>query len=714
MKLLLLNPPFIDRFSRTSRSPAVAKGGTIYYPLWLSYAAGALEQDGVEVKLVDAPADCISNDLVSARLGDFTPDVIALDTSTPSIYADVKSAEFYKKRYPTSLIVLVGTHPSAMPEWTLNQSPAVDAVARGEYDYTLRDLCAAIRNGRGIHTVAGLSYRDGENIRHSPNRPLIANLDDLPFVTSVYKKHLSIRNYSFAAARYPMVMTITGRGCPFGCFFCVYPQTFHSRAYRPRSARNVVEEFIYVKRNLPEAKEIGIEDDTFTVDKKRCEEICNMLIEERVGMRWYCNARADIPLDLLFKMKAAGCRMITVGFESGSQEILDSMHKGIRLETMRQFVRDAKKAGILVHGCIMAGNPGETEETIRDSFRFAVELDCDSMQFFPLFVYTGTEAYRWAEGKGYLKTTNFREWLDEKGDYRCVIDLPGLPGKRITELCKGFYARYHLRPRYVLNKIRQGLRHPGEGLRTVRSALVFFRFMLRDRLHLKRNGNGHGWDEYWDENQQLRKFGSINTSYREVVDKLMRLSTERSRCVELGAGTGTYAVELAARGRNCMATDISPSALRIAKIKGKNLYDVDMKLLAADIFHLPFKEGTFDLIFSDGVIEHLDIPRALDVMKRLLKPGGWMAATVPNGSITYAIIYYGLYPFRNRPYEAWLNRRRWAELLCEAGYDNVEVSKCGSILDGILMRIFKRFGMRFKLPVWRIYYFISGKAPGAG
>ena len=482
MKVLLLNPPFLDRFSRTSRSPGVAKGGTIYYPLWLAYTAGVLEQSGVAVRLIDAPAECIQNEEVMKKLGNFIPDLIVMDTSTPSIYNDADCAEFFKRRYQKSFIVLVGTHPSAMPEWTLNLNPAIDAVALGEYDYTIRDLCYALENGSALDKVFGLCYRKGKDIHHSNKRPFITNLDELPFVTSVYRKHLDIRNYYFAAAGYPMVMTITGRGCPYGCFFCVYPQTFHSRAYRSRSARNVVDEFKYVKKHLKGVREIGIEDDTFTVDKERCSRICELLIKENINIKWYCNGRADISLDLLLKMRKAGCRMITVGFESGNREILDKMHKGLQLETMRRFMKDTKEAGILVHGCIMVGNPGETEQTVRESFKFALELACDSMQFFPLVVYPGTEAYEWARQSGYLTTENFRDWLDERGDYNCIISLPGLPSRRIVQLCKQFYLRYHLRPSYVFYKLLQMLTRPSEGLRTAKSGLAYARFLLKDKV----------------------------------------------------------------------------------------------------------------------------------------------------------------------------------------------------------------------------------------
>ena len=161
--------------------------------------------------------------------------------------------------------------------------------------------------------------------------------------------------------------------------------------------------------------------------------------------------------------------------------ILDAMHKGIRLETMRRFVRDAKRAGILIHGCMMVGNPGETEETIAESYRFARELNCDSMQFFPLIVYPGTEAWEWAVKSCALGTTQFRDWLDEKGDYRCVINLPGLPAARIAALCRRYYLRYHLAPMYLLSKLRQAIVRPGEVVRTVRAAINYARYLIRSK-----------------------------------------------------------------------------------------------------------------------------------------------------------------------------------------------------------------------------------------
>ncbi|TES87488.1 MAG: radical SAM protein, partial [Dehalococcoidia bacterium] len=427
MNVLMLNPPFKGRFSRTSRSPAVTLGGTIYYPFWLAYATGVLEQSGFQVSLIDAPAQGLSVADVIEQVKNEPPQLIVVDTSTPSIYSDVKVAEQFKESFPSSFVTLVGTHPSALPEETLKLSEKVDAVAVGEYDYTMRDLASCLEKREDLRTVDGLVFRDGKQIIRNKPRVLIENVDALPFVSEVYKRHLNIRDYYFAAANYPMVMIITGRGCPYKCFFCVYPQTFHSRKYRSRSAASVVDEFQWIAQNIPQVREIGIEDDTFTIDQERVKEICRQILERGIKIKWYCNVRVSLELETMRWMKKAGCRLVTVGFESADQESLNRMQKGITVAQIRQFVQDTRKAGLLVHGCFIIGNPGETTETMDKSLEMARELNCDTMQFFPLLVYPGTEAYRWAQENGYLVSESFADWADDAGMYRSVLNIPGLP-----------------------------------------------------------------------------------------------------------------------------------------------------------------------------------------------------------------------------------------------------------------------------------------------
>jgi len=480
MKILFLNPPFKKGFSRTSRSPAVTKGGTIYYPFWLAYAVGILDKEReFEINAIDAPAESYSLNKTIEKIFQFVPRLVIIDTSTPSIYNDINIAQKIKERLPSTFIVLVGTHPSALPEETLKLNNKIDAVARREYDYTIRDLAYCLKNEGDLKKVDGLVFKKDNRIIYNKPRTLIENLDEIPFVSQVYKKYFNIKNYFFAASDYPMVMIITGRGCPHQCFFCVYPQTFHSRRYRLRSPENVVNEFEYIIRNLPQVREIGIEDDTFTANRQRTIEICQLIIERDIKIKWYCNVRPDLDLETMKWMNKAGCHLLTVGFESGNQQILNNIHKGIQIEQIREFVKNTKKTGLLVHGCFMAGNPGETKETMEQTLKFAKELNCDSMQFYPLMIYPGTEAYQWAKESGYLTTLNYEKWANQEGMYNSVLNLPNLTSQEILDYCNRATKEYYLRPAYISMKLKQMILQPQEIKRTLKSVKPFLKYLIK-------------------------------------------------------------------------------------------------------------------------------------------------------------------------------------------------------------------------------------------
>lgn len=278
MNVLVLNAPYFKKFSRPQRSPAVTKSGTIYFPLWLAYCVGVLEQEGHNVLFLDAPARGMELEDVLEAARRFAPSLVVMDTTTPSVDNDLQVAQALKQDLAQTVITLVGTHVSALPQETLQRAPFVNAVAVREYEYTVRDLAAAVQQAGGLpsadvlRATPGLIFRHGESIEQGPQRDFIENLDELPWVSKVYKKHLDIRHYFNPNARYPMVTLITSRGCPFRCSFCVYPQTMSGRRYRFRSIEDVVEEMACVQDSFPEAKSIFFEDDTLTADKQRCKQ----------------------------------------------------------------------------------------------------------------------------------------------------------------------------------------------------------------------------------------------------------------------------------------------------------------------------------------------------------------------------------------------------------------------------------------------------------
>jgi radical SAM superfamily enzyme YgiQ (UPF0313 family) len=273
-------------------------------------------------------------------------------------------------------------------------------------------------------------------------------------------------------------MIITGRGCPFGCEFCVYPQTFHGRGYRPRSAQNVVDEFKYVSEALPQVKEINIEDDTFTVNQKRVRDICAGLIEMGNRLSWTANVRADLSPETMKLMKTAGCRLLIVGYESGNEEVLRLMNKGIHLEQLTEFAENARKAKLLVHGCFMVGNRGDNRKTLQDTLELAIKLKPDTAQFFPLMVYPGTEAYDWAKGNEMIVTQRFDQWITQEGYHNTVIRTPDMTSQEIVQFCDYARRKFYLRPGYIWQKALQSLTSPVERQRTLKSFRTFSRHLL--------------------------------------------------------------------------------------------------------------------------------------------------------------------------------------------------------------------------------------------
>jgi anaerobic magnesium-protoporphyrin IX monomethyl ester cyclase len=483
MKIWVLNPPYLKKYSRPQRSPAVTKSGTIYFPIWLAYCAGVLEKAGHDVTLTDAPATGLELQDILQQAATMKPRLVVLDTSTPSIRNDLNVASELKKVLPDSFVVMVGTHVSAMTEETLCNGPAVDAIARREYEYTIRELAAALEGGKAqpdaLRRVSGLSFRDGGRIVHNPDRPFIENLDELPWVSRVYRKFLHIRDYFNPNALYPMVTLTTSRGCPFRCNFCVYPQTFTGRKSRFRSVDDVLGEMEFVAKEFPEAKSIFFEDDTLTANKKRCMEFADAIIARGLKLPWTANSRIDLDLEGLKKISAAGCRQLCVGFESGDQDVLNGMHKGTTTEKMVQFMSDAKQAGILVHGCFMLGFPGETRESVEKTIELAIMLNPDTVQFYPVMVYPGTEAYDEYKGKGWLTARDYSEWLTPEGLHNCVVRNEHFTSEELVRLCDLARRRFYLRPRYIAYKAMQMIAHPGEIGRTAKAARTFAKHLLR-------------------------------------------------------------------------------------------------------------------------------------------------------------------------------------------------------------------------------------------
>jgi radical SAM superfamily enzyme YgiQ (UPF0313 family) len=486
MKILLLNPPFKEefgKFSREQRSPGITKSGTFYYPMWLCYAAGVLSKDGHKCLLIDAPASRKSFSELFEEIREESFQLVVVDTSTPSILNDCKVALNLKKHFG-AYTVIVGTHPSALPEESLKLVSGIDAAARGEYEITLREVAHCLSEHvnpglKALRRIDGLSFSFDGKIYHNKDRELNHDLDSHPFVSQVYRKYLNYKDYFYAHSKYPILTIISGRGCPHQCIYCVYPQVFSGRKLRYRSVNNVVEEIEHILNNFPDVKEIMFEDDTLTINKSRCKEFVKEILRRKLKFKWSANSRCDVDLETMQLLKKAGARLFCVGVESGVQEILDNMKKNLKIERIRQFFEDAKRAGILVHACFLVGNPGETRETLERTLEFAKKINPDTAQFFPIMVYPGTEAYKWATENAYLKTQNFTEWLTEDGLHNCVVSRPGLSANDLVDFCDRARKEFYLRPKFILSKGLQGVKDPYEFVRLFKGAFTLSKHIFK-------------------------------------------------------------------------------------------------------------------------------------------------------------------------------------------------------------------------------------------
>lgn len=478
MKVYMLNPPYIPHFGRGMRWQDTGRAGTLYYPIWLSYATAVVEQE-YETRLVDAPAWNWSRGDVIEDVKRFKPDLIVMDSSFPSLKNDIEVAEEIKRNCEAK-IVLVGPPASQFPDEILS-SDGIDIVARWEYDFTVRDIAKALEENRDFKDIKGISYKENGKIIHNPNREFTTSedLDRIPFVSKVYKKHLNIRDYYLSSSLYPEVQIFTGRGCPYLCTFCSWTQTLMGRKYRVRSISNVLDELEWIQENLPEVKEVFFEDDTFTINKKRVLEFCKEYRERGLDITWACNARADLDYETMKEMKKANCRLLIVGYESGSDEILRNIKKGITVEQIRRFAKDARRAGLLVHGDFIIGLPGETKETIELTRKLIKETKPDILQVSVASPFPGTDFYEWCEENGYLLINDPNEYLDEQGHQKAIISYPWLTAEEIVQKVDSILKEYYLSLGYVPVALKQVFRKRGieEAKRLYHSAKMFMRYI---------------------------------------------------------------------------------------------------------------------------------------------------------------------------------------------------------------------------------------------
>ena len=469
LRTLFLHPPSFQGFDggAGSRYQARREIRSFWYPTWLAQPAALVPGS----RLVDAPP-------ADLTLADVLPlareyELVVLHTSAPSFAHDVKVAEALKGENPALRIGLIGAHVAVQREVALAASPALDFVCGNEFDFTIREIA----EGRPLAQVAGLSYRDGTGeLRRTLERAPLEDMDALPWVVDVYARDLDVSRYVIGYLQHPYVSLYTGRGCRSKCTFCLWPQTVGGQRYRTRSVDNVVAEIAHATRLFPQVREYFFDDDTFTDDLPRAEAIARGL--GRLGVTWSCNAKPDVPRASLEVLRDNGLRLLLVGYESGSQAILNNVRKGTRLDRAREFTRQARALGIKIHGTFILGLPGETRETIETTIRFAQEIDPHTLQVSLAAPYPGTALHREALERGWLESEGL---VDGRGTQASVIGYPHLPRTEIFRSLETFYRRFYFRPRKIFALGGEMLRDRAVMKRRLGEGLDFVRFLARRR-----------------------------------------------------------------------------------------------------------------------------------------------------------------------------------------------------------------------------------------
>ena len=469
MRTLFLQAPSFDGFDggAGSRYQARREIRSFWYPTWLAQPAALVEGS----RLIDAPPHGLKLSDVTRVARDY--DLLVLHTSEPSFAADVATIEAMKAANPGLKAGLVGAKVAVDPNGSLAASAAVDFVARNEFDFTIREIA----EGRDWKDIVGLSYRVRGGIEHNPERAILENMDALPFVTPVYKRDLTIEKYFIGYLKHPYISLYTGRGCKSRCTFCLWPQTVGGHRYRTRSVGHVVEEIAWAKKAFPQVKEFFFDDDTFTDDLPRAEAIAREL--GKLGVTWSCNAKANVPRATLEVLRENGLRLLLVGYETGNQQILFNIKKGMRVEFARRFTKDCHDLGITIHGTFILGLPGETKETIEETIRFATEINPHTIQVSLAAPYPGTALHRQAVEKGWLDESH-AELVNAQGVQIAPLAYPHLSHTEIFDSVETFYRRFYFRSGKIATIVAEMVRSPEMMKRRLREGVEFFQF-LRER-----------------------------------------------------------------------------------------------------------------------------------------------------------------------------------------------------------------------------------------
>ena len=462
MKICLIFAPY--QLHVTNKELAFRDDGIgLIPPLSLMSVGAILEDEGVDVKLIDMEAERSSYDDVLQRVKDFNPDMLAFTLTTYSFHPVLSWINKFKE--DTGLPILVGgKHVELYPSETMSHK-AIDFAIVGEAEAPLPEFIKAYKNGKSFTDVKSLCYRDDTGETHIDpfQSPVIDDLDTIPWPSQKLLKNELYSNILTRRKNFTAMMS--SRGCPYRCTFCDQ----HRPKYRNRSARSFVDEVKYNYENFG-IREFDIYDSTFTADRKRVIEICDLLVEENMDIEFTVRSTVmAVTHELIDALKRAGCHTIMYGIESSNIDILKNMKKRIPADRLWDRIQYTHDAGIQVLGFFIFGYPGETHETIQETIKLSLQLPLTYAQYTVLWPFPDTEIYQYYLDEGKIGDYWSEYTLDPTNEREIELVGAHISREEATNYLAQAYRKFYFRPRIFLHRVRT-LKSFGEFKRVARAA----------------------------------------------------------------------------------------------------------------------------------------------------------------------------------------------------------------------------------------------------
>ena len=476
MKVIIANPPWPGEGYGTRsniRWPHRRGDKVLTFPIYLAYAVSILEKEGYEVIGLDAVDLEEGIPKFVKRVKREQPSLILLETSTPSILHDIETAKRIKREVGCK-VVLCGSHVTYYAADIIQDFSFIDFILKGEFDFSIKDLCKAIEGKKSFKEVSGLVYRSMSGIAINPITH-VENVDELPYPD---RKQFKIENYQqafFGGKRTGLV--ISSRGCPYHCTFCLWPETLYGHKHRQRNPKNVINEIEHLVKNYG-VDEIYFDDDTFIIKKQWIIVFCNELMNRKLNLPWLCMGRVNtVDYEILKLMKNAGCQEIFYGFESGSQDILNDSNKAITKDQVLKAVRLTQKAGIRATGSFVIGLPNENKSTIKETIDFAIKLHADYVQFTIAAPFPGTQLFEQVKNAGLLE---YNSWEDFDGCHGPILRTKSLTKDELVGLQKKMYKQYYFSIPVIIQNLKSmrsvaDVRRLVRGFNSLLSRFVFYK-----------------------------------------------------------------------------------------------------------------------------------------------------------------------------------------------------------------------------------------------